>query len=332
MLVAGRAVWFYAAKLIWPVPLLFIYPKWQVDQRAAWQYAFPLAAVGVIVVLWLARTRLGRGPLAAILLFAGTLFPALGFFDVYPFRYSYVADHFQYLASMAMIALLVGSAVYWTAGRLPLRVARAAALLLLAALGALTWHRTLAFHDRQTLWQDTLAKDPDCWMAHLNLGQEIQKRWARERRPTDLESARAHYERGLALHPREPRGHYNLATVLAAQGRSDEALAHFREAAALLPDFAQAHRDIGRLLVHLRRDYATAVHELEQAAALAPDDPDAWYYLGIALVELERYPDAARAFRKAKETAWVAGDGDVIRESEEQLKRIQHYAPSAGHP
>ena len=34
----------------------------------------------------------------------GTLFPALGFVNVFPFRYSFVADHFQYLASMPILA------------------------------------------------------------------------------------------------------------------------------------------------------------------------------------------------------------------------------------
>src|SRR3989442_14057512 len=104
---AGRALWFYAAKLVAPVRLSFIYPRWEIDASAWWQWLFPLAAAGVVAAAWRLRDRIGRGPLAAVLYFAITLAPALGFVDVYPFRYSFVADHFQYLASLGPITLLV---------------------------------------------------------------------------------------------------------------------------------------------------------------------------------------------------------------------------------
>ena len=103
-LIAGRAAWFYAGKLFWPVNLAFVYPRWQVSQGAWWQYVFPLAAAGLLVLLWLIRRRT-RSPLAAVLFFGGTLFPALGFLDVYPFRFSFVADHFQYLACLGIIVV-----------------------------------------------------------------------------------------------------------------------------------------------------------------------------------------------------------------------------------
>ena len=102
-LIAGRALWFYAGKLAWPAQLTFIYPRWTIETTAGWQWLFPMAAVGVMAGLWLARRRMGRGPLVAVLFFAGTLGPALGFVNVYPMRYSFVADHFQYLAGVGLI-------------------------------------------------------------------------------------------------------------------------------------------------------------------------------------------------------------------------------------
>jgi Tfp pilus assembly protein PilF len=107
ILIAGRAVWFYAGKLIWPHPLIFMYPRWTIDPHAIWQWSFPTAAVIVIAALWLLRNRIGRGPLVAVLFFIGTLFPALGFVNVYPMRFSFVADHFQYLASLGILVLIV---------------------------------------------------------------------------------------------------------------------------------------------------------------------------------------------------------------------------------
>ena len=103
-LLAGRAVWFYLGKLFWPANLTFIYPRWQISQAAWQQYVFPAAALLLLAVLW----RLGRrwrGPLAGLLFFVGTLLPALGFCNLFVFIYSYVADHFQYLASLGVITL-----------------------------------------------------------------------------------------------------------------------------------------------------------------------------------------------------------------------------------
>ena len=114
-LVAGRAIWFYVGKLVWPANLMFFYPRWRVDSTEWWQYLFPLAALAALAGLCLlARKR--RGPLAGALIFAGTLFPALGFFNVYPFVYSYVADHFQYVASLGIIVPVAS----WLAGITPL--------------------------------------------------------------------------------------------------------------------------------------------------------------------------------------------------------------------
>ncbi len=138
-LVAGRALWFYAGKLIWPHDLTFSYPRWRVDAGVVWQYSFPLAALAVVAALWKVRSRIGRGPLVAVLFFAITLVPALGFFDVFPFRYSYVADHFQYIASLGLIALgaaLVGRAAMYF--RAPAMLPGFAAVIL-PLLMILTW-------------------------------------------------------------------------------------------------------------------------------------------------------------------------------------------------
>ena len=106
-LLAGRVTWFYLAKLFWPENLIFIYPRWQVSSAEVWQYLFPIGIVAVLALLWRWRRQF-RGPLAGFLFFVGSLVPALGFVNVYPFVYSYVADHFQYLASLGIISSVAG--------------------------------------------------------------------------------------------------------------------------------------------------------------------------------------------------------------------------------
>ena len=165
-LIAGRALWFYAGKLAWPVHLTFIYPRWKIEPEVWWQWLFPVAAVGVVAGLWLARRRIGKGPLVAVLFFAGTLGPALGFVNVYPMRFSFVADHFQYLAGVGLIVLCAAGLN---------RVPRVIPAILVVVLGVLTWQQAGIYRNLETLWRDTLAKNPDCWMAHNNLGLLLRK-------------------------------------------------------------------------------------------------------------------------------------------------------------
>jgi hypothetical protein len=129
-LIAGRALCFYLGKLFWPADLIFIYPRWQISADAWWQFLYPLGVAILIGILWLVRKH-SRAPLAAMLFFSGTLFPALGFFNVYPFRFSLVADHFQYLASLSIIALFsAGAASLALRRKVPPAVASATVIAL----------------------------------------------------------------------------------------------------------------------------------------------------------------------------------------------------------
>ena len=219
VLIAGRAVWFYFGKLVWPHPLVFIYPRWELDAASPAQWAFPAAAVLVVAGLVAARGRLGRGPLVAVLFFGGTLFPALGFFDVYPMRFSFVADHFQYLASLGLLALLAAGAAQAFARPDRRRIGHGAAALWLLALGTLTYAQSVHYHDYETLWLDTLSKNPGCWMARNNLGLLYEKTGR-------TEEAVAQYRLALEVKPGAPDAHTNLGNVLLASGRRAEAMAH----------------------------------------------------------------------------------------------------------
>jgi len=222
-LIAGRAVWFYLNKIFLPVDLIFIYPRWNVSQSVWWQYLFLVAALLLAGVLWLLRGR-SRAPLAALLCFTATLFPTLGFFNVFPFRYSFVADHFQYLACIGPIVL--AAAAVSTAGffRGSKRLALIMAVLL--ALGVLTWRQSGMYADAETLFQTVIRKNPYCWMAYNNLGNMLAKTGR-------TEEAKALYRKALATNPgyAESRNpgyteiHVNLANYLAGSGQVDEAIA-----------------------------------------------------------------------------------------------------------
>jgi tetratricopeptide (TPR) repeat protein len=295
-LLAGRVIWFYLWKLVWPADLVFIYPKWKVDSAVWWQWLFPLAALGLLAGLcWLARRR--RGPLAGFLFFAGTLFPALGFFNVWPFVYSYVADHFQYLASLGVIVPFA-SVLAQAPKRVPAGILRRTpvlSVLLVTALGVLSWRQSGMYRDAETLYRETLARNPACWMAHTNLGIVLAPV------PGRLPEAIAEFEAAARLKPDDADAHYNLGfALLSVPERSSEGVSHLEAAIRLKPRMALAHYALGVAFSDDPSRVPEAVRHLESAVQLNPGVAEAHYALGNALLQLpDRTSDAIAQYQAA---------------------------------
>ena len=291
-LIAGRALWFYAGKLLWPVNLVFSYPRWNVSQASWWQYLYPAAAIAIFAFAWSVRHR-WRGPLAGGLYFAGTLLPALGFFNVYPFLFSFVADHFQYLASLGLITLAAAGLVrllerrrLW--GR---PAANAICLAVLSTLAVLTWRQSHVYADVESLYRATIDGNPESWMAHNNLAGVLIARGA-------IDEAVAHVETALALKPDYAEARNNLGLALAARGRTDEALEQYRKALALQPAYAEAHNNLGLLLAR-RGQFDQAIAHFRRALETDPNLAGAHYNLAEALTARQQTDEAAAHLRMA---------------------------------
>ena len=294
-LIAGRAVWFYLYKLIWPANLIFIYPRWHIDATAARQYLFPAALLLTSVLLWKLRNR-SRAPLAVLLYFAGMLFPALGFLNIYFTRYSFVADHFQYLACIGPIAAaaaLIANGI----GMLKDRLRRPARPLLygvlLSGLFLLSQRQSGMYTDAETLFRATITNNDDCLMAHNNLGILLGGTGR-------TDEALAHYRKALELSPNRADAHYNLGIVLEGLGRTDEALAHYQKALELDTNHAKAHNNLGVLLKSIGRTDEALAHYLE-ASRIAPRFGDVQYNLGSLLDDMGRTDEALAHYLEALE-------------------------------
>ena len=360
-LVAGRALWFYAGKLVWPRRLAFIYPRWEIDAGAWWQYLFPLAAVAVLSALWRLRRRIGRGPLVAALCFAGTLVPALGFFDVYPFRYTFVSDHYQYLACIGLIALAAGggAAICRRIGGRGRYIRMLMGTGVLVTFGVLTWKQGHIYRDEETLWRDTIAKNPTCWVALNNLGNLLTGRG-------DVSEAITRYEQAVRLKPDFAEAYSNLAHALVQLGKLSEAITRYEQALRLKPDDGRMHCNLGNALVRQGR-VPEAIAQYREALRLSPDWPPAlgklaWILatdpnaslrngteavqnaqrlcevtsyeqagaldvLAAAYAEAGRLGDAVQVAQKAVELADAAGQTELAALIQERLKLYQ-----SGHP
>jgi tetratricopeptide (TPR) repeat protein len=282
LLIAGRVPWFYAAKLFWPVNLMFTYPRWNIDPAAWWQWLFP---AGLLAAFVLAAKR--RAMLAALLFFSGTLFPVLGFLNVYPFRFSWVADHFQYLACLGIIVPLCAL----EGGRSRPQPAFSRLFLLTLAiltLAILTFRQAGTYADAETLYRTTIARNPQSWMAHNNLGVALAKMDGR------TPEAIAEYQAALRIKPDYAEPHNNLATILSRQpGRMPEAIAEAREALRIKPEYPEALVNLGSFLAPVPGRLPDAIAEYQAALRIKPDHAEAHNDLGLALLEMPgRLPDA----------------------------------------
>lgn len=328
VILAGRALWFYTSKFFWPVNLMFSYPRWAIDSAGFLPWLWPaswVAAAGAAYWNW----RRGRkAPACVLVFFAATLSPLLGFIPLYTFRYTYVADHYQYLALLAWAAVVGAVVARYARGN-----TRPVTLAICAVLGLMTWHRANAFADSEALWNDVLAKNPDSWLAHDNLACALsdEGRYA---------EAKVLFDEALELAPQESRIHLNLGNLYARTSRYNEAVAQYEESLRLDPardlakrglaralstlgrqasaaaryadaidydrrsltydeESAATHNNLGNALLH-NKNLSEAVAEYERALALKPNFNEARFNLALAYENLGRKADAIRELQTIK--------------------------------
>ncbi len=283
--VAGHVFWFYPSKLLWPHPLVFSYPRWQPDLGDPMRWLPALLAVACLGGLMALHRRLGRGAAVAWLAYAVTIFPASGFFDVYPMRYAFTADHFQYMAGIPLFVLLAEGL-----RRLPLRSSLVVPAILLV-LGLLTWRQCGIYRGPETLWRAVIADNPRSWMARNNLGLLLLERGERG-------DARRELTEALRLAPHVNDARVNLARLEAEEGRHDRARAMLLEARGLEPRSPVIAYDLGLQDLALNRA-EEALELFDEAIAESPDYGRAWVARGHALAALGRPREAARAYHRA---------------------------------
>jgi len=262
-----------------------LYPLWEVH-AGQWTFSY-LLLVGALTlfsiiflsILWFGPASWRRCGLFAFAYFLAALLPVLGLVDGYFWRYSLVGDHFQYLAGMGPLALVGAALVTLADSIMPknhwLQWGLGAGLLLVA--GGLTWQRAWDYEDLETLWRDTLAKNPNCWMAHNNLGLVLFQKGR-------VDDAMAQYQMASAISPNHADIHYNLGGVLEEEGQVSEAMAQYQQALKINPHHSEAHNNLGHALARQGRT-EEAIAQFQAALEIDPADAAAHSNLGSALLQ-----------------------------------------------
>ena len=310
VIIAAKALWFYAGKLLWPEPLLFIYHHWDKNPAQLLNWLPVLGALALAAALWLARHRIGRGPLAGALFFAITLAPTLGLVPFRFMQFSFAADRYQYLALAGLVAVLVGGAVHLgqrlmaadakLAPRHWRQLGWGALALMLTSYGLLSHQRSLLFQDQVVLFRDVVATNPSANEVGHILGTFLmeRKRW---------QEAEEAYLAALEHYPAEIKIHANLASILMEQERLEEAeqllqqaleyeSAHLNRQQSLetaTGEVVAVRINLGLILKRLGR-LEEAEQALERALELKPGSKEARHNLVLVLQEQGNHAKALR--------------------------------------
>jgi protein O-mannosyl-transferase len=292
ILVASHGVWFYMGKLIWPVNLTFIYPRWSINPADPLAYGWLVMGIGLCAAIYFVRRFVGRSVEVAVLFFVVTLSPVLGFIMLYTFQYTFVADHYQYVACIGLIALAAAGITKVFVGKPFFKFVFCGTLLL--ALGVLTWRQASAYQNIETLWRDTLAKNPQCWMAHNNLAYVLFKKG-------QVDEAITHLQKAFEIQPDSADAaydHSNLGAALLEKGRLDEAIVQLQKSLEIQPENPDAQSNLGVAFLRKGR-LDDAIAQFEKSLNLQPADVSTQNNLASALRRKGRVDEAIAHYRQA---------------------------------
>ncbi len=301
LVLPGKIILFYIYKLVFPYELIFFYPRWSIDPSIFRQWLPSLCVALTLGLLLFYRAKVGRAAFALFLCFVASLFPALGFFNVYPMMYSYVADHFQYIASISMIILLCAAAGFIAQRMVFERFAFApktrqiafivALVIIVPILGFKSYSYSKVFKNRETLFMDVIRKNPGAWMAHNNLGMVYISKG-------EVSRAFDQFQQTLKIRPKDCTALNNLGNIYKARGSWEKARTAYETCLAADPEYATAHNNLGLVHVH-SGDLRQARERFEKAAALDPMAHNTQLNLGLLYLQQKEYDKSMAHYQKA---------------------------------
>ena len=293
--IAGMAIPFYLSKILLPIGLLPIYPRWQVDPPHIWQFISWPCLAALAAACWFNRRTWGRQILFAGGFFLIMILPVLGFITISYMRISWVADHFVYLPMISIVALLAAAittaAKQLTGNARHAATAATATIVLLLAIAS--FRDAAAWVDEGTLWQQNVRSNPDAWMAYVRLGS-----W--KRRHGNPQGALLDFQAAIRLRPDYGENHNDMANALRDMGRVEEALAAYRESIARSPLIIESRTNLAEYLAEQGR-FAEAAIQYRELVAMVPDHAEFNNKLGVCLYSSGQREEAVTCFERALE-------------------------------
>ena len=285
---AAISYWRYLAKTVWPVELSVLYP-FPLEGIAAWKVVAAFAALAAVSTIVFGLRRNHPWLAAGWAWYMITLLPVIGIVQV---GMQAMADRYLYVP---MIGLLIAASWECAERWGDRRALPACAAGLLLALGILAWRQVHVWKDGVTLFEHAVAVTPDNFIAHNNLGVELDRRGR-------ADEGLAHYRETLRLRPTDRNGtlNFDMASFakgerLFAQDKYDEAMAVLQEGLHYQRNNALAHTYVG-LILTAQGKTAAAIPSLQTALVIDPSLARAHMGLAVALEALGKSVEARREF------------------------------------
>lgn len=284
----GQVISCYFIHAVWPIQPLPMYPRWNTEPLSLFSFVPWLVWLGAIFVLWRARATWGRYALLGLGFFGIMLLPFSGVVIISYMNFTWVMDHFLYIPMLGLIGLAIASLEQiraWLPPRVrPVLVAVLTVVMFLLAMRSQDY--AAVWTDRASLWTYTLERNPQAWLAHYNLANDLRSRGR-------YDEAIAHYQQVITLNPAYDWAHNNLALTLGNfPDRLPEAISEFRLALQLRPNSAEAHNNLATALLQLPDHELEAISEYQAALQARPDFIEAKYNLSLALAKTGRIAEA----------------------------------------
>jgi hypothetical protein len=288
ILQGGYGLWFYVWKTVLPFQLHAFYAMFDSDSLWSAEYVGPLLGSVAITAALITARRRWPGGLAAWVCYAILLVPVLGFFVR---GYQRAADRYSYLSCLPLSFLAAaGMAALCSAkesGRMTSsahRWATGAVVLVLAALGILSFVQAGVWKDSMTLFERVLAYEQRAALPFVNRGAARQDRG-------DLQGALADYASALRIDPRSVDAYTSRGKLLHEKGDSAGAMSDYNEAIAIDSRDYEAYNNRASLKLD-RRDWDGALADVDHALSLRTWEPEP-YGIRASVLLAKGKPDAA---------------------------------------
>lgn len=295
----GWTAWFYLYKTAAPINLTMVYPRWNIDGRNVLSFVPLILLVACFLVLWYGRKSWGRAPLAALASFVIVLAPVLGLLEMSYCRYSLAADHLQYPGMpgpMALAGSTMATAWSWTRRKNIRGLAGGIAALcgiMVLTLAVFTWRQAAVYSDTETLWRDTLRKNPSAWPAYNDLGLALLNRGR-------ADEAIKYFNQALRLKPDYVAALYNRGNAYDDLNDSARAIPDYTRVIELQPKYSMAYNNRG-IAYGVMGDRTREIQDYTQAIELKTDNAMAYYNRGYAYENLGDHKRAIQDYTQAIE-------------------------------
>jgi tetratricopeptide (TPR) repeat protein len=292
----------YLAKMFWPVDLTLFYPF--PAQLKLVLVVLAIAFLATVTMLVLVSRRRYPWLFVGWLWFVITLVPVIGIIQA---GGQAMADRYTYISLIGIFIVLAWGlqtmTAAWRAQQFGSEAQAGVTAVAPAARSGkltpafswfvvpvvvlcvpLTFHQARYWQTSESLWAHALAVTRNNFLAHINLGLELERQGR-------LDEASDQFRSAIKLRPGEAKAHANLANVLCRQNHVAEGIIEFEEATRLNPNLPAVRYNLAVALCRQGR-FAEGITQFEAVLKLRPGSPQTHFELAMALLASQRRPEA----------------------------------------